>query len=94
MVVAALGAEPILPPIPGLTRENSIFADEALRGLKPVGKNVVVIGGGEVGVETAMYLAKQGRSATVLEMRKELAEDATMIHYRSMFDVNFAKKLH
>lgn len=54
-------------------------------GEKPVGRNVVVIGGGEVGVETAMHLAKTGHVATVLEMRGELAADSTFVHYRSMF---------
>jgi NADPH-dependent 2,4-dienoyl-CoA reductase/sulfur reductase-like enzyme len=50
-----------------------------------LGENVVVIGGGEVGVEAGMNLAGKGHNVTVLEMRKELAMDTTMIHYRSMF---------
>lgn len=51
-----------------------------------LGKNVVVIGGGEVGVEAGMNLAKQGHEVTVLEMRPQLAMDTTMIHFRSMFE--------
>ena len=47
--------------------------------------NVVIIGGGEVGVEAAMHLAETGHDATVLEMRDMLAADTTKIHYRSMF---------
>ena len=50
-----------------------------------IGKHVVVIGGGEVGVETGMFLAQNGREVTVVEMRDELAADSTFIHYRSMF---------
>ena len=84
-VVVALGARPSKPPIPGLEGENVIFATQALMGEKPVGKRVVVIGGGEVGVETAMHLAKNGHVATVVEMRGELAADSTFVHYRSMF---------
>jgi pyruvate/2-oxoglutarate dehydrogenase complex dihydrolipoamide dehydrogenase (E3) component len=45
----------------------------------------VVIGGGEVGVETGMFLAQSGREVTVVEMRDELAADSTFMHYRSMF---------
>ena len=84
-VVVAAGAHPSKSPIPGLDGENVIFATQALMGEKPVGRNVVVIGGGEVGVETAMHLAKTGHVATVLEMRGELAADSTFVHYRSMF---------
>ena len=51
-----------------------------------MGKNVVVIGGGEVGVEVGMHLASHGAEVTVIEMQNELAADATLIHYRSMFE--------
>ena len=44
---------------------------------KKLGKNVVVIGGGEVGVETAIYLAENGHTAKVLEMLDTLAPDAS-----------------
>ncbi len=45
----------------------------------------MVIGGGEVGVEAGIYLAQTGREVTVLEMRPDLAADATIMHFRSMF---------
>lgn len=84
-VVAALGAAPALPPIPGLEPGSFLFATEALEHTDRLGRNVVIIGGGEVGVETGMHAAQQGRKATVLEMRDMLAADSTKIHYRSMF---------
>lgn len=84
-VVAALGAVPALPPIPGADRENIVFAVDALMNPDSLGSRIVVIGGGEVGVETGMALAGKGREVTVLEMRNELAADSGMIHYRSMF---------
>ena len=84
-VIAALGAQPIKPRIPGVDRSNVIFAIDALMNKTPIGDNVVVIGGGEVGVETGMFLAQQGKKVTVIEMRDELASDTTFIHYRSMF---------
>ena len=46
---------------------------------------MVVIGGGEVGVEAGIHLAKTGRQVTVLEMRDKLAADSTIMHFRSMF---------
>lgn len=84
-VVVAVGAEPIRINIPGINNENVCFATEAIMHSDRIGQNVVVIGGGEVGVETGMFLAQQGKNVTVVEMRGELAADTTFIHYRSMF---------
>ena len=86
VVIAALGARPVVPAINGLDSVQPIFAADAMMAPDILGKRVVVIGGGEVGVEAGMTLAKQGHEVTVLEMRDRLAADATMIHYRSMFE--------
>jgi 2,4-dienoyl-CoA reductase-like NADH-dependent reductase (Old Yellow Enzyme family)/thioredoxin reductase len=84
-IVVAIGAVPALPPISGIDGENVRFATEVFSDADMSGYNTVIIGGGEVGVEAGMYLAKKGHNITVLEMRDELAADSTMIHYRSMF---------
>ncbi len=84
-VIAAVGAQPVIPPIPGATGENVTVATDAIMHSEKIGDNVVVIGGGEVGVETGMFLAQQGKQVTVIEMRDELAADTTVMHYRSMF---------
>ena len=85
VVVAAVGAQPVIPAIPGADRSNVCVATEAIMNSGKIGRNVVVIGGGEVGVETGMFLAQNGREVTVVEMRDELAADTTFMHYRSMF---------
>ena len=85
VVVAAVGAQPVIPAIPGADRANVCVATEAIMNSEKIGKSVVVIGGGEVGVETGMFLAQNGREVTVVEMRDELAADTTFMHYRSMF---------
>ena len=84
-VIAAVGAQPIIPNIPGADGDNVTVATDAIMNSGKIGKNVVVIGGGEVGVETGMFLAQNGRNVTVIEMRDELAADTTVMHYRSMF---------
>lgn len=84
-VVAAVGAQPIIPRIPGADGENVTVATDAIMHKEKVGHQVVVIGGGEVGVETGMFLAQNGHEVTVVEMRDELAADTTVMHYRSMF---------
>jgi 2-enoate reductase len=51
----------------------------------------VIIGGGEVGMETAIFLARMEKEITVLEMRSLLAMDSTPIHYYSMFREEWEK---
>ena len=84
-VVAAVGAQPVIPRIPGADGAQVTVATDAIMHSEKIGQNVVVIGGGEVGVETGMFLAQQGKNVTVIEMRGELAADCTFMHYRSMF---------
>jgi 2,4-dienoyl-CoA reductase-like NADH-dependent reductase (Old Yellow Enzyme family)/thioredoxin reductase len=85
MVISALGAQPAKPPIPGLDKPHVMVATESMIHPETVGHNVVVIGGGEVGVEAGMNLAALGHEVTVLEMTHMLAPESTAIHYYSMF---------
>lgn len=62
LVILATGARPAAAPftVDGEARKKVIGALEALSGEAPVGKNVVVIGGGAVGCETAITIASLG----------------------------------
>ena len=84
-VIAAVGAAPVIPPIPGVDGANVLVATDAMEHPEKVGAKVAVIGGGEVGVETGMFLAQQGRDVTVVGRNKIIAGDCTFMHYRSMF---------
>ncbi|SDP72224.1 FAD-dependent oxidoreductase [Desulforhopalus singaporensis] len=59
-VILATGAVPLTPPIAGVTLPNVVQAWDVLLNKVSVGKRVVVIGGGAVGVETALFVAEQG----------------------------------
>lgn len=85
-ILVAIGPTPIVPPIPGAEGENVFFAENVFGNDSSLSGDVVVIGGGEVGVETGLYLAQAGHNVTVLEMLDKLAPDATPIHYRTMFE--------
>ena len=76
VLVAALGARPVIPPIPGADRKNVIAANDVSERIGDVGKRVVILGGGLVGCEAAVYLADAGRKVTVVEMRPDIAVDA------------------
>ncbi|MCR4440635.1 MAG: FAD-dependent oxidoreductase [Peptococcaceae bacterium] len=76
VVIAALGAEPIIPNIPGITKKSVITATDAYHQVDKIGPKVVVIGGGQVGCETGAHLALQGKEVILLEMGPEVAPDA------------------
>jgi pyruvate/2-oxoglutarate dehydrogenase complex dihydrolipoamide dehydrogenase (E3) component len=72
-LVVAVGAVPIMPSIPGIEGPNVISAVEAfLEPNKVKGKDVITLGGGEVGCECAVFLAQQGCKVTIVEMLGEL----------------------
>ena len=75
VVVLATGAVPAVPPIPGVDGPAVVTALDVLLGRVFPGRNCVVIGGGQVGVETAHFLAQMMRHVTVLEMRDEIAPE-------------------
>jgi 2,4-dienoyl-CoA reductase (NADPH2) len=59
-VILATGALPLIPPIPGIDGPHVVQAWDVLAGRVFTGRRVVVIGGGAVGVETALFLAEKG----------------------------------
>lgn len=59
-VILATGAVPISPPIPGSDQTHVVQAWDVLQDKVATGKKVVIIGGGAVGVETALFLAEKG----------------------------------
>ena len=59
-VVVATGGRPILLDIPGIYGPNVCTATSILEERFPVGMDVVIIGGGTVGCEVALHVAKQG----------------------------------
>jgi 2,4-dienoyl-CoA reductase (NADPH2) len=57
-VVMATGSSPIIPPIPGIDGKNVVLAEDVLLDKVDVGDEIVIIGGGATGTETALYLAR------------------------------------
>ena len=85
-VIAAVGSEPAVPAIPGADGDGVFFAPDVCAGIAvPDSDELVIVGGGEIGMETALLLARQGRHVTVLEHKDRPASGATPVHYYSMF---------
>jgi 2,4-dienoyl-CoA reductase (NADPH2) len=59
-VILATGARPFTPPIPGSDLPHVVQAWDVLDGKVRTGRRVVILGGGAVGVETALLLADKG----------------------------------
>ena len=83
-VILALGSEPIVPPIPGI--ENAHQALEVYPDFGWVGSKAVMIGGGLVGCEVGLHLAKNGREVTIVEMQDSVAPEAYPMHRVALLD--------
>ena len=59
-VVLATGSTQVIPQIPGIDMPHVHLAESVLEGKADLGEKVVVIGGGAVGCETALFSAKRG----------------------------------
>lgn len=76
-VVFACGSKASLPPIPTQEGAQVVHAWDVLesKGRMKLGKNVVIIGGGDVGVETAMFVGELG-TITAEQLRFHMIWDA------------------
>ena len=80
-VVCATGSLPIIPNLPGVDKPIAVDCLSAINGAKPVGKRVVVVGGGLVGTETALDLAENGHSVTLVELLPRIMKDVAVTDF-------------
>ncbi|MFV0503354.1 MAG: dihydrolipoyl dehydrogenase [Lachnospirales bacterium] len=94
-ILIATGSTPVMPPIPGINLENVINSD-ALLDTKKVYKNLVVIGGGVIGMEFASIYSSLGCKVTVIEaldrilanMDKDIAQNLKVILKKRNVDIH------
>jgi pyruvate/2-oxoglutarate dehydrogenase complex dihydrolipoamide dehydrogenase (E3) component len=81
-IVVATGAEPFVPPLPGL-REVGVLTSDTLWTLREQPKRLVVLGGGPIGCELAQAFARLGSQVTQIEMldRIMVREDVEVSAY-------------
>jgi len=85
VVVVATGAEPLIPPIPGIGAAHVHDAQALLRGdLDAGGLRVAIVGGSATGCETAELLAGAGAAVTILEMRGSIGHGIEAITRRHL----------
>ena len=78
-LVLATGAVPVVPPIPGVELDNvftlhGVHDAEGIRAALAEGKarDVAIVGGGLIGVETTEALAEHGCRVTIVEMLPQI----------------------
>jgi len=89
-VIAATGAKPNTPDIEGLQTADGSLAEGYMHCIQvfgnhdKLGKHVIIIGGSETGIETAMYLCENGHDVTILTRQKTIGHDCSRLHYITM----------
>ena len=87
VLIVATGATSLIPDIPGVNGQNVSLVDDVLTGARTVSGNVLIVGGGMVGCETAEFLVEHVKGVnqvTVIEMLKRMADNVSPT-YRPFF---------
>ncbi|MHC6178665.1 oxidoreductase [Clostridium sp. JNZ X4-2] len=93
VVIIATGAKDIKLDLPGIEKDKVTTAVEILNGKKQAGENVLMVGGGLVGCETALYLAKQGKQVTIVEARDGILKAGKAVpHMNKIMLIDLLKK--
>jgi pyruvate/2-oxoglutarate dehydrogenase complex dihydrolipoamide dehydrogenase (E3) component len=66
-VVVAAGADPIVPPIPGLRELEGLWTNREATGMRAVPRRLLILGGGPVGVELAQVVRRLGGEVALVE---------------------------
>ncbi len=66
-VVLANGADPFVPPVPGLRELDGVWTNREATGMKAVPRRLLVLGGGPVGVELAQAVRRFGGDVALVE---------------------------
>jgi len=66
-VVLANGADPFIPPVPGLRELDGIWTNREVTAMEAIPRRLLVLGGGPVGVEMAQAVARLGGEVVIVE---------------------------
>jgi dihydrolipoamide dehydrogenase len=66
-VVLANGADPAVPPVPGLRELDGVWGSREATSMKAVPRRLIVLGGGPVGVEMAQVVRRFGGEVALID---------------------------
>jgi dihydrolipoamide dehydrogenase len=71
-VVLANGADPIVPPVPGLRDLDGVWTSREATSMKSIPRRLLILGGGPVGVEMAQAVQRLGGDSVIIDMADHL----------------------
>jgi pyruvate/2-oxoglutarate dehydrogenase complex dihydrolipoamide dehydrogenase (E3) component len=71
-VVLANGADPVIPPIPGLRELDGVWTNREATSMKAVPRRLLILGGGPVGAEMAQAVRRLGGEVAVIDLAERL----------------------
>jgi pyruvate/2-oxoglutarate dehydrogenase complex dihydrolipoamide dehydrogenase (E3) component len=71
-VVLANGADPVVPPVPGLRELEGVWTSREATSMKAIPRRLLILGGGPVGVEMAQAVRRLGGEVAVIDMAKHV----------------------
>ena len=86
VIIVATGGRPIMLNLRGIKGENVSIASSVLEGKITTGRDVVIIGGGTIGCEVALYVAKQGAmrpEVACFLLKHKVLDAADIVEYTS-----------
>lgn len=80
-LIIAVGSCPIVPPLQGIDGKQVVVVNDYYKEKEKVtADEIVVLGGGLAGCESAIHFAREGKKVHLVEMRDVLAPDANIRH--------------
>jgi pyruvate/2-oxoglutarate dehydrogenase complex dihydrolipoamide dehydrogenase (E3) component len=71
-VVLANGADPVVPPIPGLRDLEGVWTNREATAMKAIPRRLLILGGGPVGVEMAQAVRRLGGEVAIVDMAEHV----------------------
>ncbi len=71
-VVVATGAEPFIPPVPGLVGLEGVWTNREVTAMTAVPRRLLILGGGPVGVEMAQAVRRLGGDVALVDMAERV----------------------
>jgi dihydrolipoamide dehydrogenase len=71
-VVLANGADPVVPPVPGLRELDGVWSNREVTAMKAIPRRLLILGGGPVGAEMGQAVRRLGGETVVIDMADHL----------------------
>ena len=71
-IVLANGADPVVPPVPGLRELDGVWTNREATAMKAIPRRLLILGGGPVGVELGQAVRRFGGEVTVVDMAEHV----------------------